>query len=68
MAERQISIKSNKVVKLSQQEIADILRLSKVKVNRTISDLKKDGYIVQISPRGTYALTEKSKLVLDLIL
>jgi DNA-binding IclR family transcriptional regulator len=60
MATRQISVKDSAVIKLSQQEIADILQLSKVKVNAIISELKLDGYLTQKSPRGKYSLTVKS--------
>ena len=60
MNERQISVKDGVVVKLSQQEIADIVQLSKVKVNGIIAELKIDGYITQESPRGKYSLTSKA--------
>jgi len=65
MAERQISVKDSIVIKLSQQEIADILKLSKVKVNAIIAELKADCYITQKSPRGKYSLTDKAKNELD---
>ena len=61
MAERQISVKDSTIIKLSQQEIADIVKLSKVKVNAIIAELKTDGYIFQKSPRGKYSLTDKAK-------
>jgi biotin operon repressor len=64
MGKRQISIKDYTIVKLSQQEIADILQLSKVKVNGIIAELKKDGYIIQESPRGKYLLTDKANQIL----
>ena len=60
MNERQISVKDSIIVKLSQQEIADIVQLSKVKVNGIIAELKFDGYITQKSPRGKYSLTNKA--------
>lgn len=60
MAKRQILVKDNPVIKLSQQEIAEILQLSKVKVNAVIAKLKKDGYVSQASPRGKYLLTDKA--------
>lgn len=60
MAKRQILVKETNVVKLTQQEIADILQISKVKVNGIMTVLKKDGYIAQISPRGKYFLTDKA--------
>ena len=60
MADCQVIIKGKSIVKLSQQEIADLVQLSKVKVNSIIADLKADGYLVQQSARGRYALTEKA--------
>jgi DNA-binding IclR family transcriptional regulator len=64
MAKRQILVKDSSVIKLSQQEIADILQLSKVKVNTIISELKSDGYLTQKSPRGKYSLTNKATVAL----
>lgn len=64
MAQRQISIGNSYVVKLSQQEIAEIVQLSKVKVNAIISELKSHDYISQESPRGKYILTEKANKAL----
>ena len=64
MAIRQISVKDSTVIKLSQQEIADILQISKVKVNAIISELKSDGYLTQNSPRGKYSLTDKATAAL----
>lgn len=60
MANRQISVNNEKVIKLSQQEIADILQFTKTKVNTIIGELKTNGYIVQLSTRGKYALTDKA--------
>lgn len=60
MANRQISVKNEQIIKLSQQEIADILHLTKTKVNTIIGELKTNGYIVQLSTRGKYTLTDKA--------
>lgn len=60
MFQRQIPVNGKNVVKLSQQEIADILSFTKPKVNSIIADLKKDGYIIQHSCRGKYSLTSKA--------
>ena len=60
MAQRQISVSGENVVKLSQQEIADILGFTKTKVNTIIRELKEYGYITQVNVRGKYALTEKA--------
>ena len=61
MAQRQISVNDELIVKLSQQEIADILGFTKSKVNSIIGDLKQNDYIMQLSSRGKYALTNKAK-------
>lgn len=65
MAERQIKVKGQQIIKLSQQEIAEIMQFSKVKVNNIISELKTDGYLEQKSARGKYSLTSKAKLALE---
>lgn len=67
MAERQIEVKNTHIVKLSQQNIADILQLTKVKVNSIIGELKCDGYIIQHSVRGGYSLTPKANMELEKI-
>lgn len=65
MFKRQILVGFEKVVKLSQQEIADILSFTKPKVNAIIADLKKDGYLIQHSSRGKYSLTQKANAELN---
>lgn len=67
MASRQIPVSNEQVIKLSQQEIADILHLSKTKVNAIIGELKANGYIIQLSPRGKYSLTEKANTELKMM-
>lgn len=65
MAQRQISVNGSNIIKLSQQEIADILGFTKTKVNAIISDLKNNGYITQMSTRGKYALTDAANIELS---
>ena len=60
MSNRQIPINNEQVVKLSQQESADILHFTKTKVNTIIGELKINGYIVQLGTRGKYTLTDKA--------
>ncbi len=62
MAQRQIVVNDEYVIKLSQQEIADILGFTKTKVNTIIRELKQHGYITQVNVRGKYALTQKANL------
>lgn len=61
MADRQISVNQTMIVKLSQQEIADILGFNKAKVNSIIGELKDNKYLTQLSSRGKYALTDKAR-------
>lgn len=60
MATRQIPVNGEMLIKLSQQEIADILNFTKPKVNSIIAELKDAGYLVQHSARGKYSLTAKA--------
>jgi ribosomal protein S4E len=53
MAQRQIPVKDAIVIKLSQQEIADILKFTKTKVNVIIGELKENGYIIQCARAGS---------------
>jgi len=64
MADRQIEVNGRTIVPLSQQDIADVVQLSKKKVNVIIGELKENGYVIQQSPtRGKYSLTEKARNV-----
>ena len=60
MAQRQIIVSNEAVIKLSQQEIADTLGFTKSKVNSIIRELIQKGYVMQVSARGKYALTENA--------
>ena len=60
MAERQIPVNGEMVIKLSQQEIADILKFTKPKVNSIVRSLKDAGYLIQHGARGKYSLTAKA--------
>ncbi|WP_277251526.1 helix-turn-helix domain-containing protein [Peptoniphilus vaginalis] len=58
MEQRQIQVNDESIVKLSQQEIADILGFTKTKVNNIVRELKENGYLTQLSSRGKYILTD----------
>ncbi|MDD4295446.1 MAG: helix-turn-helix domain-containing protein [Ruminiclostridium sp.] len=61
MVERQVDVKGQLIVPLSQQDIADMVKLSKKKVNIIIGELKSSGYILQHNPtRGKYLLTDEA--------
>ena len=68
MLERQIDVMGKNIVPLSQQDIADVVQLSKKKVNVIIGELKENGYIQQqSSTRGKYLLTDKAVQAVDKI-
>lgn len=46
MAKREILVGDKAVIKLSQQEIADMLKMTKAKVNSIVGELKRDGYLI----------------------
>lgn len=60
MAQCQIVVNNEAVIKLSQQEIADTLGFTKSKVNSIVRELIQKGYVTQVSTRGKYALTESA--------
>lgn len=60
MAQCQIVVNNEAVIKLSQQEIADTLGFTKSKVNSIVRELIQKGYVTQVSARGKYALTESA--------
>jgi len=66
MFERQIEVRDKIIAPISQQDIADIVKLSKKKVNTIIRELKDNGYVLQqSSTRGKYLLTEKALQVVS---
>lgn len=67
MSTRQIKVNDALIIKLSQQEIADILGFTKPKVNGIIHDLKQNGYLTQLGSRGKYSLTEAANKELSII-
>lgn len=60
MAQRQIVVNNEAIIKLSQQEIADTLGFTKSKVNSIIRELIQKGYVKQVNTRGKYALTDNA--------
>lgn len=64
----QVKIKDDFYVPLSQQEIADMAKISKLKTNRMINELIDEGFLESYkNKRGKYAITEKGVKVLSLI-
>lgn len=65
---KQVQIKEDFYIPLSQQEIADIAHFSKLKTNKIINELIDNGLVEPFKgKKGKYALTEKANNVLNLI-
>lgn len=66
--DNQIQVKEDYYVVLSQQEIADILRYSKLKTNNIMKDLRKNDFITTFNnKRGKYVLTNKGYKVIEIL-
>ena len=59
MAQRQIVVNNEAVIKLSQQEIADTLGFTKTKVNSIVRELIQKGYVKQVNTRGKLSPTSE---------
>lgn len=57
-----------KYIYLSQQEIANIIRFSKTKINAIMQELKRKGFIDNYNKkRGKYIITDIGKQVIELM-
>lgn len=57
-----------KYIYLSQQEIANIIRFSKTKINAIMQELKRKGFIDNYKKkRGKYIITDIGKQVIELM-
>ena len=66
--DNQICIKEHKYLNLSQQELADMVHMSKYKTNKILNILMKNNYITKFNNKsGKYALTKKSLIFLKKI-
>ena len=62
----EVVILDEKVIPLTQQEIATTLKCSKMKINSMFSILQKQDYIEQ-KTRGKYVLTDKAENIIETI-
>lgn len=68
LCDHQVNVKDALYVTLSQQEIADMAHISKLKANRIINELMDlDCLYLHNDKRGKYALTKKGLKILQLI-
>ncbi len=66
LKENQITIKNETYISLSQQEIADLAKKSKLKTNRVLNELIENKYLVSTA-RGKYSITDKGLKVIEVI-
>lgn len=64
--DRRVYVKDEYIIKLSQQDIADILNFTKPKVNAILSELRADEYVIQVK-KGKYSLTNKAIKELEIL-
>lgn len=63
-----IQIKNETYTPLSQQEIADLAHMSKLKTNKILNELMESGFIGYYKgKRGKYIVTDNGKTVIDII-
>ena len=65
---KEIHINGEAVVKVSQDEMADALKMSKHSINTYIKDLKNQGCIKDIPLNGKYIITNKGHMILEYLL
>ena len=66
MHDNEVVILDEKVIPLTQQEIAATLKCSKMKINSMFSILQKQDYVEQ-KTRGKYVLTDKAENIIETI-
>lgn len=68
LSQNQVKVKSDLYITLSQQEIADMAHISKLKTNKIINELMNEQCLcLYNNKRGKYFVTQKGLQVLRLI-
>lgn len=66
--DNEIKVNSDTYTNLNQQEIADIAKFSKKKVNILVNELINDGFLDKFNDlRGKYKLTAEGEKVINLM-
>ena len=66
MHDNEVVILDEKVIPLTQQQIATTLKCSKMKINSMFRILQKQDFVEQ-KTRGKYALTDKAETIIETI-
>ena len=63
--EHQVKVEENSFCPLNQQEIADLVRCSKLKTNQILRELISEGYVEMLRSKGRYVITNKGYTIID---
>lgn len=66
LSEKQVDINGNLIIALTQQEIAEMQHISKLKANEIINELIREGF-VSVSRRSRYSITNKGYAALRMM-
>ncbi len=66
MHDNEAVILEEKVIPLTQLQIANSMKCSKMKVNSMFQTLQKEGFIEQ-KTRGRYVLTDRAEIIINTI-
>ncbi len=66
MHDNEATILNEKIIPLTQMQIADTMNYSKMKINSMFKVLQREGYIEQ-KTRGKYVLTDKAESIISTI-
>ena len=66
MHDNEATILNEKIIPLTQMQIADTMNYSKMKINSMFKVLQREGYIEQ-KTRGKYVLTDKAEIIISTI-
>lgn len=66
MHDNEAVILEEKVIPLTQSQIANSMKCSKMKVNSMFQALQKEGFIEQ-KTRGKYVLTDRAEIIINTI-
>lgn len=66
MHDNEAVILEEKVIPLTQLQIANLMKCSKMKVNSMFQTLQKEGFIEQ-KTRGKYVLTDRAEIIINTI-
>lgn len=64
--DNEVIILDEKIIPLTQMQIADTMNYSKMKINSMFRMLQNEGYIEQ-KTRGKYVLTDKAAIIINTI-